>query len=224
MNWFRDREEAGRRLAVELRPYALECPIVLALPRGGVPVGCEIARALGAPLDVWVVKKVDLPGHPEIDLGAVAEGGYVRLDRQTLDHVGFAQDELDRIVRGKQREVEDRVRLLRGPRARPLLRGRTVLVVDDGIATGGTARAAVGSIRAHAPKAIVLATPVAARDTARALASVVEKVVCLWAPADLYANGVWDANVTRVSDEEAARLLERTRREQEPAGGMRAVT
>jgi putative phosphoribosyl transferase len=213
MNGFLNRQDAGRRLAVELHSYAGAHPIVLALPRGGVPVGHEIARALHAPLDVWVVRKVGAPWHPELGVGAVAEGGYVYLNEQLLDYVGLTEEQLADVVRLKRREVDERVRLFRGDYPRPILRDRTVILVDDGIATGGTARVAIQAIRAQAPKAIVLAVPVAAPDAVRELAPEVERVVCLRTPSELFAIGVWYQDFTQVSDDEVVRLLDRARRE-----------
>lgn len=220
---FRDREDAGRRLAVELAAYAPMHPIVLGLPRGGVPVAFEVARALHAPLDVWVARKVGVPWHPELGVGAVAEGGFVHLNQEIVNRIGLSRDRLADIVRGKQGEVEERVRLFRGDRPRPDLRDRVVIVVDDGIATGGTVRAVIRSIRAQAPKAIVLAVPVAAPETLDAIAREVERIVCLRTPADLYAIGLWYADFRQVSDEEVARLLGRARREQEHARRRRAL-
>jgi putative phosphoribosyl transferase len=215
MNRFRDRIDAGRALAAELESYLPDHPVVLALPRGGVPVGYEVARTLHAPLDVWIVRKVGVPWHPELGVGAVAEGGYVYLNQAILDHVGLSRDDLAEVVRAKQREVEERVRLFRGGRSAPVLRNRTVIVVDDGIATGGTVRAAIRAIRAQNPKSIILAVPVASPDAIEALEPDVERIVCLVAPSDLYAIGVWYWDFTQVADDEVVRLLERSRSEQE---------
>lgn len=217
MHRFRDRQDAGRRLAAELRSYAGEQPIILALPRGGVPVAYEIAHTLHAPLDVWVVRKVGVPWHAELGAGAVAEGGYVYLNPEVLGPVGLSEADLAQTVLAKQQEVEQRVRLFRGSRPRPALRNRTVILVDDGIATGGTVRVAVRSIRAEQPRAIVLAVPVAAPDSLRALAPEVDRVVCLQTPADLYAIGLWYEDFTQVPDHEVTRLLERARREETEA-------
>jgi putative phosphoribosyl transferase len=218
MNGFRDREQAGRELGAELGAFAAEHPIVLALPRGGVPVGYEIARALQAPLDVWVVRKVGVPWHPELGVGAVAEGGHVYLNQEILRHIGLSEGELAKIVSSKQREVEERVRRFRGDHPPPIVRDRTIIVVDDGIATGGTVRAAIRSIRAQNPKTIVLAVPVAAPDTIRALEPEVDRVVCLRMPENLYAIGLWYVDFTQVTDGEVVRLLERARDEQKEVG------
>lgn len=210
---FHNREDAGGRLAEELGDYAAEHPIVLALPRGGVPVGYEVARALSAPLDVCVVRKLGVPWHPELGVGAVAEGGHVHLTRGILDHVGLSEDDLAQLIATKRAEVEERVRVFRGGGPPPALRDRTVLLVDDGIATGGTVRAAVRAIRASHPRQIVLAVPVAAPDTLDELAPEVDRIVCILAPSDLYAIGLWYEQFDQVSDEEVVHILERSRRE-----------
>lgn len=215
MNGFRDREEAGRRLAVELRSYAFERPIVLALPRGGVPVGCEIARALHAPLDAWVVRKIGVPWCAELGVGAVAEQGYLYLDEELLGRVGLTPGEVGKAVRSAQHEVEDGVRLFRRGRERPILRNHAVIVVDDGVETGCTVRAAVRSIRAHGPKAMILAVPVAAAETIRSLASEVDCIVCLRSPSDLDAIGRWYVDFEHLSNEDVLGLLGRARKERE---------
>lgn len=209
---FRDREDAGRQLASELRGYAKDSPIVIALPRGGVPVGFEVARALGAPLDIWVVRKIGVPWHPELGVGAIAEGGQLFVARELINQIGLSGLELAQLTETKRREVEQRVRLFRGDRPRPSLRGRTVLLVDDGIATGGTVHAAIEAIRAEEPKHLVLAVPVAAPDSLSELGPLVDRVVCLLTPSDLHAIGLWYDDFTQVPDEEVLRLLERARR------------
>jgi putative phosphoribosyl transferase len=213
VNGFDDRHDAGRQLAAELLRLAPQHPIVLALPRGGVPVGYEIAHALGAPLDIWVVRKLGVPWHPELGAGAVAENGDIYINQSVVDEVGLSERQLHALIADKRREVDARVKLLRGSRARPDLRGRTVILVDDGVATGGTVRAAIRSIRAQGPRAIVLAVPVAAPQTLRVLRSEVDRVLCLRAPADLWAIGVWYEDFSQISDEEVIGLLDRADRE-----------
>ena len=213
MTRFADRRDAGRRLAAALKSYAAERPIVLALPRGGVPVGYEVARALGAPLDVCVVRKIGVPWHPELGMGAVAEGGHVYLSRELIARLGVSDDELSEAVERQQREVEARVRRFRGDRPRLHLTGRTVLLVDDGIATGGTVRAVIEAIRAESPKRVVLAVPVAAASTLEELAREVDDVVALLSPPALYAIGLWYEDFAQVPDEEVVRLLALTRLE-----------
>ena len=208
---FRDREEAGRTLGSLLQEYAVEAPIVLALPRGGVPVGYEVARALGAPLDVWVVRKVGVPWHPELGLGAVAEGGYLHISRKMVADIGISKEELEQAIESKRAEVEARVRRFRGERPPPELQGRTVILVDDGIATGGTVRAALRAIKAAGPRQVVLAVAVASPDVLASLASEVDRVVCPLVPEALYAIGLWYEDFRQVSDSEVVRLLEQSR-------------
>jgi putative phosphoribosyl transferase len=209
---FRDRRQAGRRLAEALQGYAGRQPIVLALPRGGVPVGEEVAQALRAPLDVCVVRKVGVPWQPELGLGAVAEGGQVYIDRELVREVGISGAELSRVIEAKRLEVEERVRKFRGDRPLPNLRGRTVLLVDDGIATGGTVRAAIASIRQRHPGALVLAVPVAAASTVDELASDVDDLVVLLAPSEMRAIGLWYDDFEQVPDAEVTSCLERAGR------------
>ena len=213
MTRFRDRVDAGRQLATKLRFLAAEHPIVIALPRGGVTVGYEVANALAAPLDVWVVRKVGVPWQPELGVGAVAEGGYVYLSRTMLRETGLSEAGLASTIAAKRREVAERVTRFRGTHARPALRDRTVIIVDDGIATGGTVRAAVRSIRAEVPKAIVLAVPVAAPSSLEELAPEVDRVIALLTPPQLLAIGYWYDDFTQVSDDDVVRLLEQCRRE-----------
>jgi putative phosphoribosyl transferase len=214
MRRFRNREEAGRKLAEALASYRTERPIILALPRGGVPVGYEIARALAAPLDVWVVRKVGVPFRPELGMGAVSEGGEVYLSRDIVDYAGLSEEELAQACERKLREVEERVRIFRGGGPAPALRDRTVIIVDDGIATGGTTRAAIRAVRAQQPSKVILAVPVASPDVVQALSQEVDRVVCLLTPEDLYAIGMWYDDFTQVSDEAVVALLQRARREQ----------
>jgi putative phosphoribosyl transferase len=208
---FHDRRDAGRRLAAELKGYAKEHPIVLALPRGGVPVGAEVARALGAELDVWIVRKIGMPSHPEFGVGAVAEGGYTYLNQDIIENIGLSQATLATAIATKKREVEERVLKFRGGRPAPRLRGRSVVLVDDGIATGGTVRAVIHSLREQAPKQLVLAVPVAPAATAEVLAPELDGLVCLRRPRDLYAIGLWYDDFTQVTDEEVIALLAQSR-------------
>lgn len=204
---FRNRVDAGRRLAAKLGGYAPDHPIVLALPRGGVPVGLEVARELSAPLDVWVVRKIGAPSHPELGVGAVTEDGHVYLSRDMLRYLGLSDAALLGAIEVKRREVEERVRKFRGDRPRPVLRDRTVIVVDDGIATGGTVRAVIESIRAERPKVLVLAVPVGAPDAIRTLQPEVDQLVCLLVPEHLYGISQWYDDFEQLSDDEVALML-----------------
>ena len=207
MEKYRDREDAGRRLAVELAEWAGESPIVLALPRGGVPVGMEVARALRAPLDVRVVRKVGVPWNHEYGMGAVAEGGEVFLDQELISRVGASAQEVEAAVAQARSEVEARLLELRGARPRLEVAGRTVILVDDGLATGGTARAAARSIRGEGPGHLILAVPVAAPDALAELADEFDEVVCPLRPADLRAIALWYEEFGQVSDAEVRRML-----------------
>jgi putative phosphoribosyl transferase len=209
---FSDRRAAGRLLAQELERYAQEAPIVIALPRGGLPVGFEVASALRAPLDVWVVRKLGVPSDPELGMGAVAEGGSVYLSPDVVRQSGVSDAQLEELIEAKRREVEARVRLFRGKSTRPNLRGRTVILVDDGIATGGTVGAALGAMRREGAGKIVLAVPVAAADSLERLAESVDDVVCLAVPNEMRAVGDWYRVFHQVDDDEALALLERARR------------
>jgi putative phosphoribosyl transferase len=211
MTRFLDRADAGRKLSEALGFLASEDPIVLGLPRGGVPVAYEIARSLAAPLDVWLVRKIGVPWHPELGAGAIAEGGHLHLSPEVLAAVGLTSDDLEEVIERERREVEVRVRRFRGGRPRPALRDRTVIVVDDGIATGGTVRAALRSIRAEAPRRLVLAVPVAPPSTVAALSAEADRVIALITPENLFAIGLWYHDFTQVSDEQVVRLLDRAR-------------
>jgi putative phosphoribosyl transferase len=210
---FRDRRQAGVELSHALREYARERPIIVALPRGGVPVGYEIARALGAPLDVCIVRKLGVPWYPELGLGAVAEGGQIEVSHEMTRSLSISDAELAALVAVKRREVEERARLYRHGAPQAEIAGRTVLVVDDGIATGGTVRAALRALRAREPGKIVLAAPVIPEETLQQLAASVDQVVCLLAPADLHSVGLWYRDFTQVSDEEVVGLLAAARRQ-----------
>jgi putative phosphoribosyl transferase len=216
---FEDREDAGRRLAERLARYRDERPVVFALPRGGVPVGYEISRSLGAPLDVFVSRKLGAPGQPEFGIGAVAPGGVRVLNGNIVERLGIPYDYLEAVTRKEMAEVERRLRHFRGDRPEPDVRDRTVILVDDGLATGVTARAAVEALRRLGPRRLILAAPVCAAQTAELLGPEVDELVCLEAPSDLGAIGFWYRDFSQTSDEEVIELLERARQ----GGGERAV-
>jgi predicted phosphoribosyltransferase len=208
---YRDRVDAGRALADLLREYA-DRPdvIVLALPRGGTPVAYEVARALHAPLDIFLVRKLGVPGHEELGMGAVATGGVIVLNEQVVRALGIPGRVIDAVAEREQMELARRDRLYRGDRLPPDLRGRTVILVDDGLATGSTMLAAVRALRQELPARIVVAVPVAARETCELLKEEADDVVCVATPEPFHAVGVWYQDFSQTSDEEVRELLARS--------------
>jgi predicted phosphoribosyltransferase len=209
---FRDRADAGRRLAAELSAYEHDPDVrVFALPRGGVPVAYEVARALRAPLDVFIVRKLGLPWHEELAMGAIASGGITVLDRDLVRRAGVSDEQVRRVAEAERRELERRERLYRGDRPLPEIAGRTVILVDDGLATGATMRAAVEAVRQEGPKRVVVAVPVAAPETCDAFRDVVDETVCAVTPERFHAVGLWYEDFAQTTDEEVHDLLERAR-------------
>lgn len=204
---FDDRRDAGRQLAERLTAYAGDDTVVLALPRGGVPVGAEVAAALGARLDVIVARKIGAPGRPELGVGAIAEGGEPILDLRTLGMLGLKATDLDATVAVERAELDRRVRDYRGGRPLPDVRGRTVIVVDDGLATGVTARAALQALRSMDPARLVLAVPVAAPQTARRILGEADEVVVVSTPERFSAVGQWYRDFAQTPDEDVLALL-----------------
>jgi putative phosphoribosyl transferase len=214
---FTDRTEAGRRLAARLGHLRDADVVVLALPRGGFPVAAEVARALGAPLDAILVRKLGVPLQPELAMGAVGEDGVLVLNEAIVRRAQVDEAELAEITDRARAEVERRARRLRPGRDRVSLAGRTALLVDDGIATGATARAACRVARAQGAARVVLAVPVGAPDTAARLRREVDELVCLETPEEFFGVGRWYADFPQVPDDEAVELLRRAGGE-EPAG------
>lgn len=210
---FKDRRDAGLRLAGRLSEYRDEDAVVLALPRGGVPVGYEVARALNVPLDVFVARKLGAPGQPELAIGAVASGGVRLVNERVVWELGVSEDWIEAVTEKELAEVGRRMRRFRGEKPEPEVGGRTVILVDDGIATGMTVKAAIRAIREKGPRRIVLAVPVCAEVTADALALEVDELICLQTPADLQAIGFWYENFRQLDDEEVIELLELSRRD-----------
>jgi putative phosphoribosyl transferase len=203
---FRDRRDAGRRLAARLIFLRGEDVVVLALPRGGVPVAFEVARALGAPMDVIVVRKLGVPFQPELAMGAIGECGVLVVNDEVLRLTGLTPRELAQVEHRERAELDRRARRYRGERPRALVAGRTAVVVDDGVATGSTARAACQVAKAEGAARVVLAVPVAPRSTLEELGREAE-VVCLEAPTHFFAVGQWYRDFTGTSDAEVASLL-----------------
>ena len=209
MSRFRDRREAGRLLGERLSAYAgRDDVVVLALPRGGVPVGYEVARSLGAVLDVFVVRKLGVPGHEELALGAVASGGVRVLNDDVVAALGLGDDEIDSIGERELAELERREHAYRGDRPPLALQGKVAILVDDGLATGATMRAAALAVRGFEPQSVVVAVPVAAEQTCDEFRGEVEEVVCAFTPEQFYAVGLWYEEFGQTSDEEVRELLQ----------------
>ena len=214
---FRDRRDAGRRLAERVAALGLQAPIVMALPRGGVPVAFEVARRLGAPLDVVVVRKLGAPGAPEFGVGALGEGGVRLVNSAALAALGITESELDAVVAREQEELRRRVERYRGDRAPIALEGRTVVLVDDGVATGGTAVAGARVLRARGARRIVLAVPVGPPELSTRVAEAVDEVVQVEAPRDFFAVGQAYERFGQTDDDEVRALLEAAHAACEPA-------
>src|SRR5689334_19879818 len=207
---FLNRTDAGRQLAAELTRYGARSDVlVLGLPRGGVPVAFEIAMAIDAPLDVFVVRKLGLPGHEEFGIGAIASGGVRVVDESVLRSYGVDANTLDQITERERRELERREHLYRDDRPFPPVQNRTVILVDDGLATGSTMRAAVAALRAEGPRAVVIAVPVGAPETCAAMRRLADRVVCLETPDPFYAVGLWYDDFEQTTDDQVHELLER---------------
>ncbi len=205
---FADRHAAGRELGARLLELSPQDPVVLGLARGGVPVAFEVARAIGAPLEVFVVRKIGAPGNPEYGIGAVAEGGALVIDDRAVHRLLVSEDELRGAVAHARAELSQRLARYRDARPAPDLQDRVVIVVDDGLATGGTARAALRAVRAQRPARLILAVPVGAADTVAALREEADEVVCLREPAPFWAVGAWYEDFRPTSDAEIEQLLD----------------
>jgi len=215
---FRDRREAGQVLADRLTAYAGRPDVlVLALPRGGVPVAYEVARALGAPLDVFLVRKLGVPGQEELAMGAVATGGVRVLNEQVVGALGIPPSVIEAVAAWQQQELARRERLYRGDRPPPDVRGRTVILVDDGLATGSTMRAALAALRRQQPARLVVAVPTAAPETCDELRAEADDVVCATTPEPFDSVGLWYEDFSQTTDEEVRELLERAARDERAA-------
>jgi putative phosphoribosyl transferase len=216
MSHFTDRRHAGRVLASALGKYRGRTDvIVLALPRGGVPVAYEVAHALGAPLDVLVVRKLGVPGHEELAMGALASGGLCVLNDEVVRSFGITKEEIFEAARAENHELGRRDRTYRGDRAPAEVTGRTVILVDDGLATGSTLRVAIRALRQLEPAWIAAAVPVAPPDTCSEMSDEADDMVCAITPEPFHSVGLWYEDFTQTSDEEVHDLLQAARREHE---------
>lgn len=210
---FPDRAAAGRVLAARLdHLVGRDGLVVLGLPRGGVPVAFEVAAHLGAPLDVFVVRKLGVPGQEELAMGAIASGGLRVVNRQVVDHLGITPENVEAVARRELEVLRERERSYRGDRAPLELEGASVVLVDDGLATGASMRAAAAAVQRRNPATVVVAVPVAAPETCEAVRADADEVVCVLTPASLHAVGLWYEDFSQVGDEEVAELLRRAPR------------
>lgn len=212
---FRDRTEGGQMLATKLAAYANRPDVlVLALPRGGVSVAFEVARALHAPLDVIIVRKLGVPGEEELAMGAIASGGVRVLNDDVVQMLAIPEEVINKVAAHEQRELERRELLYRGDRPAYEVHGHTIILVDDGIATGATMRAAVAAVRQQQPARIVIAVPAAASSTCEEFAAEVDELVCVIRPEEFFAVGFWYENFSQTTDEEVRDLLQQAMHEQ----------
>jgi len=211
---FENRRTAGHALGAALLHHVGTGAIVLGLPRGGIPVADEVAHTLCAPLDIWVVRKIGVPLQPELGMGAVAEGPSLYLDRQLIRTLGLGDDVVAEAVRREVDEIDRRVQRLRGGAPAPDVRGRTAILVDDGIAMGGTMRAAIAAVRKAGAARVVVAVPVASPAVLDSMRRDVDELICLHRPRELRAIGAWYIDFAQVSDQEVIRLLEEARARQ----------
>ncbi|MGH7279434.1 MAG: phosphoribosyltransferase [Candidatus Rokuibacteriota bacterium] len=215
---YRDRSEAGQVLGAQVsNAHRDEDAIVLALPRGGVPVGFEVARALDAPLDVFLVRKLGVPGHEELAMGAIASGGLRVINEAIVESLRIPPAVIETVAADEQAELNRRERLYRGDRPLPDVRGRVVILVDDGLATGSTMRAAGAALRERGPARLVVAVPVAAQETCDELRTEVDEVLCAATPEPFYAVGLWYDDFTQATDDEVRGLLDAAARRRRAA-------
>jgi putative phosphoribosyl transferase len=208
MEKYVNRSQAGKILAEHLKNYAnLPNVIALALPRGGVPVAYEVAKALSIPLDVFVVRKLGVPGHEELAMGAIASGGIVFFNDEIIHSLNLANPAIERVIQSEKEELKRRELLYRGKQSPPILKDKTIILIDDGIATGASMFAALQALYLQKPAHIIIAVPVAADSSCQDLAERVDKIVCPLRPPNFYAVGLWYEDFSQTTDEEVAELL-----------------
>lgn len=216
---FVDRREAGRFLARALKRYSDQPDVlVLALPRGGVPVGFEVAQALNVPFDVFLVRKLGLPGHEELAMGAIASGGVIVLNDEVVRAFQIPRKVIEGVVTEEKKELERRERTYRGNRPTPNVRGRSVILIDDGLATGSTMRAAVAALRQKSPARIVVAVPVGSPEICAEFQDEADEAICALSPDPFYAVGTWYRDFSQTTDEEVRDLLEQAAPDGAPVG------
>ena len=217
--YFRDRIEAGHMLAQRLQAYRNGSDVlVLGLPRGGVPVAYEAARELNVPLDVFIVRKLGVPGHEELAMGAIATGGVRVLHQAVIRELGIPQETIDRVTESEAKELERRQHLYRSDKPLPAVQGRVVIIIDDGLATGSTMKAAVAALRQQHPKRLVVAVPTAPAETCQDLRQMADEVVCAVTPEPFYAVGGSYVDFRQTTDEEVRDLIKRAAWETFPSG------
>lgn len=210
MKEYEDRYEAGKILARELQGYANQSDtLVLALPRGGVPVAYEVALALSLPLDVFMVRKLGVPGHEELAMGAISTGGYKVFNQDIIESLGISESMIEAAIAEQQQELQRRERVYRGSHPDPEIKGKTIILVDDGIATGATIRVALKALRHQNPTKLIVAVPVASPTTCDELAEMTDEVICPLQPEDLRAVGVWYRDFSQTTDKVVIDLLEK---------------
>jgi putative phosphoribosyl transferase len=213
---FKDRIDAGRQLAARLKRYADRGDVlVLALPRGGVPVAYEVAKELKAPLEVFLVRKLGVPGHEELAMGAIASGGVRVLNEDIVNYLRIPDEVIDAVAEREQRELERRERAYRDGRPPPDVKDHVVILIDDGLATGSTMRAAAESLRLQNPRRIVVAVPVSSREACEEFRSEVDEIVCAYTPEHFQGVGLWYEDFSQTSDEEVRDLLKRATQQQQ---------
>jgi putative phosphoribosyl transferase len=209
---FHDRTEAGQRLATQLTAYAKGLDVlVLGLPRGGVPVAYEVAKVLGAPLDICLVRKLGVPSHPELAMGAIAEGGRRVLNWEVIDWLNISPETIEKVTVLETKELQRRSQLYRGDHPPPEITNRTVIVVDDGLATGSTMRAAIATLKLQQPKHLIVAVPLAPTSVCRSLQYQTDQVICLLTPEPFSAIGAWYDDFSQTPDQVVSDLLEHFR-------------